>query len=87
MSALGDRLGCLLVQLPPSLPYRPEELDRFLEALFERHRGPVALEPRHPSWFGGTASVQLAARRGAWRVSVRIRAWGPAASAPRAIGA
>ena len=50
VSALGDRLGCLLVQLPPSLPYRPGELDRFLDALFERHRGgAVALEPRHPS--------------------------------------
>jgi uncharacterized protein YecE (DUF72 family) len=63
VAGLGKRLGCLLVQLPPSLEYRSERLLAFLDELQRRHRGAVALEPRHPSWFDGLASVQLAARR------------------------
>jgi uncharacterized protein YecE (DUF72 family) len=63
VGALGGRLGCLLVQLPPSLEYRPRVLDDFLDALQERHAGPVVLEPRHRGWFEGAASVHLAARR------------------------
>ncbi|MNG72192.1 hypothetical protein D3C79_306110 [compost metagenome] len=49
-SHLGDRLGCLLVQLPPSLHYSPELARRFFDTLRERYAGPVALEPRHASW-------------------------------------
>ena len=49
--ALGDRLGCLLVQLPPSLRFDGEVAARFFAALRARHAGPVALEPRHASWF------------------------------------
>lgn len=62
VDGLGGRLGCLLVQLPPSLPYERERLAAFLDELQSRYRGPVALEPRHPAWFDGAASVQLAAR-------------------------
>lgn len=47
---LGDRLGCLLVQLPPSLGHDPEHARRFFESLRQRYDGPVALEPRHASW-------------------------------------
>ena len=47
---LGDRLGCLLVQLPPSLAHDTEHARRFLENLRQRYAGPVALEPRHASW-------------------------------------
>lgn len=61
--ALGGRLGCLLVQLPPSLVYCPEVLEAFLDALSARHAGRIAVEPRHASWFEGAASVHLAARR------------------------
>lgn len=61
VGGLGPRLGCLLVQLPPSLPYDRERLAAFLDELRRRHRGALALEPRHPSWFDGAASVQLAA--------------------------
>lgn len=63
LEGLGPRLGCLLVQLPPSLDYQRERLDAFLDELQRRHRGPVVLEPRHPSWFEGAAGVHLAARR------------------------
>lgn len=48
---LGDKLGCLVVQLPPSLPFDAGAVKRFLSALRRRHRGAVALEPRHRSWF------------------------------------
>ncbi|WPO98185.1 DUF72 domain-containing protein [Pseudomonas sp. HR96] len=49
-AALGDKLGCLLVQLPPSLHYQAEAAEEFFTALRERYSGAVALEPRHPSW-------------------------------------
>lgn len=63
--ALGPRLGCLLVQLPPSLEYRRERVESFFALLQRWYQGAVALEPRHPSWFEGAASVQLAA----WQVA------------------
>lgn len=47
---LGDRLGCLLVQLPPSLIFEEEIADGFFVALCERFTGQVVLEPRHESW-------------------------------------
>ncbi len=47
---LGDALGCLLLQLPPSLVYEPALATAFIEALRARHEGPLAIEPRHPSW-------------------------------------
>ena len=54
-SGLGDRLGCLLVQLPPGLEFQPTVAAGFFDALRSRYPGPVALEPRHASWF--TAEV------------------------------
>ncbi|HEY0420514.1 MAG TPA: DUF72 domain-containing protein [Acetobacteraceae bacterium] len=49
--ALGDRLGSILAQLPPSLAFHPVTATAFLGLLRDRHSGPVAWEPRHPSWF------------------------------------
>ena len=49
--ALGERLGCLLVQLPPSLAYDATVAAAFFAALRARHAGPVAFEPRHATWF------------------------------------
>jgi uncharacterized protein YecE (DUF72 family) len=46
---LGDRLGPILLQLPPSLELDLERLDRTLEAFGTKAR--VAVEPRHKSWF------------------------------------
>src|SRR6476660_2062354 len=51
IAPLGDRIGCMLVQLPPSLGLDAAVAARFLAALRERHAGPVALEPRHADWF------------------------------------
>jgi uncharacterized protein YecE (DUF72 family) len=48
---LGSKLGPLLVQLPPSLAFDAAVADPFLGQLRDRFEGPVACEPRHPSWF------------------------------------
>ncbi len=47
-SALGDKLGVLLVQLPPGLARDTPRLDYFLEHVPSWIR--VAVEFRHPSW-------------------------------------
>ncbi len=48
---LGRKLGPLLVQLPPSLSFEAGPAGWFLRDLRERVEGPIACEPRHPSWF------------------------------------
>ena len=48
---LDTKLGCLLLQLPPSLAYAPSEVLPFFDQLTRLHPGPVACEPRHLSWF------------------------------------
>ena len=58
-AALGDRLECLLVQLPPSLALDREVARGFLELLRARWAGDVALEPRHETWFTPGASALL----------------------------
>jgi len=63
VAALGDRLGPLLVQLPPSLRFDAPVAAAFLAALRERHAGAVAIEPRHASWFTEEAAALLAERR------------------------
>lgn len=62
---LGERLGCLLVQLPPSLVFDANVATDFLRTLRQRHSGPVALEPRHASWFSPPADGLL----NAWQVA------------------
>ncbi len=46
---LGDRLGCVLFQCPPSLQYDRELIERFVGYLPPR-RPTFAMEFRHPSW-------------------------------------
>ena len=60
---LGDRLGALLVQLPPSLAFHAETAQEFFATLRARHDGDVACEPRHESWFGVEAGALLRAQR------------------------
>jgi uncharacterized protein YecE (DUF72 family) len=59
--ALGAKLGCLLVQLPPSLAFHAPTAERFFAALRERYAGPVAAEPRHPTWFTPEGEALLSA--------------------------
>jgi uncharacterized protein YecE (DUF72 family) len=60
LAGLGDRLGCLLVQLPPSLEYDEAVVRAFARALRARFGGAVAVEPRHESWFAPAAARLLA---------------------------
>lgn len=62
-AGLGDRLGCLLVQLPPSLEFQPATAATFFDALRQRHGGALALEPRHASWFTPDVDSWLAQRQ------------------------
>ena len=59
VTALGDRLGPLLVQLPPSLAFDADVADEFFTTLGVFHGGDVACEPRHPSWFVADATSLL----------------------------
>lgn len=71
VSRLGDRLGPVLLQLPPDMPVELDRLDETLGA-FGRSVD-VAVEPRHGSWFSDElcrllevhgAALCLADRRG-----------------------
>jgi uncharacterized protein YecE (DUF72 family) len=77
---LGDRLGPLLVQLPPSLAYDAAIAEEFFAVLRARHPGDVVLEPRHESWFGADAEALLVAYRVA-RAGADPARW-PAAALP-----
>lgn len=59
VTSLGEKLGCLLVQLPPSLAFDAATATAFLRELRLRHAGGVALEPRHASWFTAAADDVL----------------------------
>ena len=59
VSGLGDRLGVLLLQLPPKLARDAGVFEAFVADLRARSDVPVALEPRHASWFTAEADAQL----------------------------
>ena len=48
-AGLGDRLGPVLLQLPPTMRADPDRLTRCLRSFPSRSR--VAVEPRHESWW------------------------------------
>lgn len=58
-SALGTKLGGLLLQLPPSLALDTRRASSFLRALRRRSGVPLVCEPRHASWFTDTADALL----------------------------
>lgn len=62
VAELGAKLGCLLLQLPPSLRYEPLEVLPFFDLLRRLQQAPVACEPRHPSWFHPAVDRALAER-------------------------
>jgi uncharacterized protein YecE (DUF72 family) len=59
LEPLGSRLGCLLVQLAPSLAFDARVVRTFFTALRKRFDRGVALEPRHASWFESRADRLL----------------------------
>ena len=59
LAPLGSRVGCLLVQLAPSLAFDTRVARAFFTVLRKRFDRGVALEPRHASWFGDHADRLL----------------------------
>ena len=60
---LGEKLGPLLVQLPPGFAFDERRVAAFLERLRGRTQGDVACEPRHRSWFSAEAERLLSGFR------------------------
>lgn len=63
VEGLGPKLDCLLIQLAPSHAFDATVVQRFLADLRRRHEEPVAIEPRHASWFAPEVEALLARQR------------------------
>lgn len=59
VQSLGEKLGPLLLQLPPSLALELESVRPFLQALRDRFGGEVVCEARHASWFTAEGEALL----------------------------
>lgn len=62
-SALGDRLGVLLVQLPGSFAFDARPVGAFFRLITQLSDVPVVCEPRHASWWTPAAERLLRAAR------------------------
>ncbi len=60
---LGNKLGPILVQLPPSLDFDDGSARAFFHKLRALHDGAVVCEPRHASWFSSAAGRALVEHR------------------------
>lgn len=63
VAGLGPKLGPLLFQLPPSLPFQGATGGEFLQRLRLVVPGSIVCEPRHPTWFVPAVDVLLAELR------------------------
>lgn len=59
VSFLEAKLGCILVQLPPSLRFDARVAAAFFKDLRSRTAVSIACEPRHESWFATGANELL----------------------------
>lgn len=59
VSNLKEKLGCLLVQLPPSLRYDARVAGRFFDKLRSSMNVDIVCEPRHATWFVPAAADML----------------------------
>lgn len=59
--ALGEKLGCVLVQLPPSLAFDAVSAQDFFARVQERFACRIVFEARHPSWFADEVTGMLSA--------------------------
>lgn len=50
-TSLGDKLGPILIQLPPSFAYDATTARPFFELLRSKFDGQLVCEPRHATWF------------------------------------
>jgi uncharacterized protein YecE (DUF72 family) len=63
VAELGEKLGVVLVQLPPSLAFDPGTAGPFFQQLRDHVSAPVACEPRHASWFSADGDAMLCRHR------------------------
>jgi len=68
VAGLGEKLGVLLLQLPPSALFDEEVVREFLELLTKQTTAKLVCEPRNPSWFV-SAAEDLFVRFGVTRVT------------------
>lgn len=59
VEGLGDKLGCLLLQLPPGFAFDARTLSTFSNLVRRRSQARLCCEPRHPSWFTPDADSLL----------------------------
>jgi uncharacterized protein YecE (DUF72 family) len=63
VAGLEERLGAVLVQLPPSLAFESTIVDEFFLELRGSIACPIVCEPRHVSWFTAAAETLLQQHR------------------------
>lgn len=63
VTGLGEKLGVVLVQLPPSLAFDADVADDFLHLLRSHLDVGIVCEPRHATWFTNEADACLASHR------------------------
>jgi uncharacterized protein YecE (DUF72 family) len=56
---LDEKLGPLLIQLPPSLRFDVQVVERFLADWRKATKAVTVLEPRHPTWFTEAVEAML----------------------------
>jgi uncharacterized protein YecE (DUF72 family) len=59
IAGLGEKLGVVLFQLPPSFSFQAQIVGAFFAALRDRSDSSAACEARHPSWFTAPADDLL----------------------------
>lgn len=60
---MGDKLGPVLIQLPPSLKFDPDTVEAFFRTLRDSFGGDVVCEPRHATWFTADVDAFLTERQ------------------------
>jgi uncharacterized protein YecE (DUF72 family) len=60
IEGLQPKLGVVLVQLPPSLEYRPRLIGSFFRSVPKLPGVELVCEPRHASWFTEAADARMA---------------------------
>lgn len=59
LAGLGKKLGCLLIQLPPSFAFEPKLAAAFFKNMRSRFKNDLACEPRNASWLETDADALL----------------------------
>jgi uncharacterized protein YecE (DUF72 family) len=59
VGGLDGKLGCLLLQLPPSLAFDPATVRKFFSMMRRLTEVPLVCEPRHATWFSTEAALAM----------------------------